>query len=234
MGEENKLYTVQGKVTKVYEPRTIQAAKGSRKFTSQCTDMYLQTPKGSKVKLTFWNQEVSQELEGSEVSVTNMSYKGVYNETNQFSSTKESKIHVLKGGTVVKEDSLAKPEYEPEVQEPEIEVAETSEVETKVRPVVATAMKKRGRPAKVQVQSPTPVPATTSADTVTDKTPSPRGDAEAIVLNNLQAAERIAKELGYIKPSMQELVTLGDMVGRTSVALRIEAGKDRRMSEFRR
>jgi hypothetical protein len=240
MAEEKKVYTVQGTVTAVYDPRTVQSASGGRKFTSECTDVYLQTGKGGKVKVSFWNQAVDKGLVGAEVSITDLKYTGVYKEVNQFGSNKSSKIHILKGGVPVnipveEEDPTdPAPKNAPSVSEPEQEEPETPE------PVAEVTSKKRGRPAKAQVQEVTGT-ATPAANQVQEPVfdPVPMAipvmpSAEAIVLNNLQGAERIAKALGYERISMNELITLGDMVGRTAVALRIEAGKDARMDRYQK
>lgn len=229
MPDDKKLYTVQGSVQTVYEPQTIQSAKGGRKFSSEKTDVILQTPKGGKVRVTFWNQAVDKGIEGSDISITNLKYGGVYRETNQFSSTKESKIHVLNGAktaqvaTEVEEDPTD-PRVavtEPAVSEPEVD----AEPEIAVDPIPTEAPKKRGRPAKVEA----PVVQTTASTQPVSAQVHP---SEALVLSNLQAAERIAKTLGYDRIGMVELITLGDMVGRCAVSLRIEAGKDARMEKF--
>jgi len=243
MTDEKKLYTVQGNVQTVYAPQKVESAKGNRKWTSEKTDVILQTPKGGKVRVTFWDQAVEQSIEGSDVSITNLKYGGVYKETNQFSSTKESKIHVLNASAPtaqVQEDDPTNPSVpglasvaEPTVSEPE------PDVDPVVDSTPVEAPKKRGRPVKAEV--PTQISAvvsTTNPNVV--QTPEPLNyrpsphPSEALVLSNLQAAERIARILGYDRIGMVELITLGDMVGRTAVALRIEAGKDQRMANYKR
>ena len=246
MADEKKLYTVQGKVTAVYDPRTVQSANGARKFTSECTDMYLQTGKGGKVKVTFWNQAVDKGLVDADVSITDLKYSGVYKEINQFGSTKASRIHILKGGTTVvaevEEDPTDPTPTGPSVSEPEQEPEQAPE-RVQTPQVPEPTPKKRGRPAKVATPEVTAVAspaADTKADTFTQTAPyvpervTDSHPSEALVLSNLQAAERIARTLGYDRIGMVELITLGDMVGRTAVALRIEAGKDNRMNKYNR
>jgi outer membrane biosynthesis protein TonB len=235
MTDDKKLYTVQGNVQTVYDPQTIQAAKGGRKFSSEKTDVILQTPKGGKVRVTFWNQAVDKGIEGSDISITNLKYGGVYKETSQFSSTKESKIHVLNGAktaqvaTEVEEDPTdpGVAVTEPAVSEPEVDVEPVQEVATD--PVPVEAPKKRGRPAKVEVPTQTTSTVATANPDVEQAHPS-----EALVLSNLQAAERISKAMGYERLSMEELIQLSDQVGRTAVALRIEQGKNGRMDRFQK
>lgn len=241
MSEEKKIYTVQGHVDTVYEPQTVQSASGGRKFTSEKTDVILRTPKGGKVRVTFWNQEVSKSIEGADVSITNLAYKGVYREVNQFSSTKESKIHVLNdSGKPEPEKEAVDPTdpgpgvpavSEPAVSEPEQDVDPSDPPATPAVQAVQTAMKKRGRPAKV---TPDPTPAATpyAPERLTGSTPE--HPSEALVLSNLQAAERISKALGYDRLSIAELIQLSDQVGRTAVALRIEQGKNGRMDRFQK
>jgi len=236
MTDENKLYTVQGHVQTVYDSQTIQAAKGGRKFSSEKTDVILQTPKGGKVRVTFWNQAVEKDIEGCDVSITNLKYGGVYKETNQFSSTKESKIHVLNASApTAQEDDPTNPSVpglasvaEPTVSEPEPDV-DPPDVNPVVDSIPVEAPKKRGRPAKIEIPTQTSAVVSTTNPNVVQAHPS-----EALVLSNLQAAERIARILGYDRIGMVELITLGDMVGRTAVALRIEAGKDQRMANYKR
>lgn len=243
MSEEKKIYTVQGHVDTVYNPQTIPCERGGKKFTSEKTDVILRTPKGGKVRVSFWNQEVSKSIEGADVSITNLAYKGVYREVNQFSSTKESKIHVLNGSTAnpVKATAVevdptdpgpgVPAVSEPAVSEPEQDADPSDPPATPAVQAVQTAMKKRGRPAKV---TPDPTPAATpyAPERLTGSTPE--HPSEALVLSNLQAAERISKALGYDRLSIAELIQLSDQVGRTAVALRIEQGKNGRMDRFQK
>lgn len=57
--------------------------------------------------------------------------------------------------------------------------------------------------------------------------------ADELVEANLLGGKALLERLGYKKYSVSELVSVADMLGRTKVALRIEAGKDRRMKEFK-
>lgn len=57
-------------------------------------------------------------------------------------------------------------------------------------------------------------------------------EAVSIVRQNLLEAKALLEEFGPAKPA--DIVLVGDMIGRTKVALRIEAGKDRRMKELRK
>jgi hypothetical protein len=242
MTDEKKLYTVQGNIQTVYPAQKVESAKGNRKWTSEKTDVILQTPKGGKVRVTFWDQAVEQSIEGSDVSITNLKYGGIYKETNQFSSTKESKIHVLNATGQAQEDDPTDPSVpglasvaEPTASEPEPDVDPTP-VTASAPALAIVEPKKRGRPAKVEAPVAQVAP---SAQPVSEQTRATTAQvsahsSEALVLSNLQAAERIAKTLGYDRIGMVELITLGDMVGRTSVALRIEAGKDQRMANYRK
>jgi len=80
-----------------------------------------------------------------------------------------------------------------------------------------TEPKRRGRPKKVEAVA-----------------SSLSSDVESIVLENLVAAKSIVFTLKLEDVSVTDLVALADMVGRTKVSLKIEAGKDRRMKEFRK
>lgn len=92
--------------------------------------------------------------------------------------------------------------------------------------VESPAPAKRGRPAKAKVE-----PEAEVVNPVVSDAPVASNDAVAIVKENLLAAIQLAKEVNLTNIN---LVDLGDMIGRTRVALRIEANKDRRMDSFSR
>lgn len=221
---DKKLYTLQGTVLDVFPPQTVHAAKGNRKFTSQKTDVIMQTMKGTKVRVTFWNQEVDKDCESCDVSITNLQHKGKYKDVNQFSSTKESKVHVLGGRKEQEPDEFSSEEptvEEPEVvQEPEVS-GEFDEAADSVADPVAEeptpAPKKRGRPAKKAVTG----------------RESYREEAEQSTLADLRSAEQLATELG-MRPSLTDLVALADRIGRTISAISADAGKDRRAAAIRK
>lgn len=84
----------------------------------------------------------------------------------------------------------------------------------------AVSVPKRGRPAKVKEVAEVPVPIESGSD-----------EALQIVKANLLAARSLAESLEI---PVTNLIDLADMIGRTRVALRIEANKDRRMDSFRK
>lgn len=82
---------------------------------------------------------------------------------------------------------------------------------------------KRGRPKKteeVKVAQEAPVASGVQSS-----------DVLGIVTGNITDAQRVIEQLGLKDVN---LLDLADMIGRTRVALRIEAGKDQRMASFRR
>ena len=122
----NKTYSLRGKVVKVYEPREVVQTYGGKKRVSEVTDLYLTLDSGAKVKVSFWNTDVSHH-EGNRVVITGLVFKGKYQNTPQYSSTKESKITVATKGAaapVAAEPEDETPEGavledEPQFQEPE-------------------------------------------------------------------------------------------------------------------
>jgi hypothetical protein len=101
-----------------------------------------------------------------------------------------------------------------------------------IEPTPATP-KRRGRPKKQEVVIKAKMP-----EPVTAVPSDPKADlyeeAKATVQRNLKAAETLAISIGKTDSSLKDLVALGDMIGRTYVALRIESNKDRRMNSFKR
>lgn len=100
----------------------------------------------------------------------------------------------------------------------------TNNTHSDTEPKAVEPAKKRGRPAKSEVP-------------VTETSGPTNGDiskAESLVLENLIAAKGLVGTLGLGGASVTDLVALADMIGRTKTALRIEAGKDRRMENFRK
>jgi hypothetical protein len=96
-----------------------------------------------------------------------------------------------------------------------------------ITPEAPTA--KRGRPKKTDVvaQS-TPEPRSTLVEASVD---APSNNVLDIVALNITDAQTLITKLNLQNVS---LLDLADMVGRTRVALRIEAGKDSRMASFRK
>jgi len=98
-----KTYTLRGKVTKVYEPREVVMNYGGKKVVKNVSDLYLQLDAGAKVKVSFWDIDVSHH-EGSVVCVSALTYGGKYKDVPQYSSTKETKISVTKKGALAPEE----------------------------------------------------------------------------------------------------------------------------------
>jgi len=105
------------------------------------------------------------------------------------------------------------------VEEPPPTVEETTgnlkQEETKVEP------KRRGRPKKAVATTPVE-PGPTSSEAV------------ELVRENLKEAEEllfVVSKKGY---TIVDIIAVGDMIGRTKVGLKIEAGKDRRMANFKK
>ena len=92
------------------------------------------------------------------------------------------------------------------------------------------------------VSAPTPARRGRAKKTVTNvqtpelvaPTQSPDPSASDLVRQNLVESVALLTSFGKGEPTLSEIVTVADMIGRTRVALRIEAGKDSRMANFRR
>ena len=98
-----KTWTLRGKVTKVYEPREVVIKYGSNKVVKNVSDLYLQLDAGAKVKVSFWDIDVSHH-EGSVICISALTYGGKYKDVPQYSSTKETKITVTKKGALASEE----------------------------------------------------------------------------------------------------------------------------------
>lgn len=96
-------------------------------------------------------------------------------------------------------------------------------------PVQEKVSRRRGRPARNQE----PEVAATSGQREQDSTAPVESSDEAIALvaANLNDARNLLAQLGYTS-TLETVVTVGDMLGRTRVALRIERNKDRRTQEI--
>lgn len=92
----------------------------------------------------------------------------------------------------------------------------------------ATTARRRGRPAAQKV---TAEAKAEDAEVVGDELELA---ARAIVVNNLKKAETVLISLHRKDYTTTDIISVGDMLGRTYVSLKIEAGKDRRMDSFRR
>lgn len=91
-----KTYSLRGKVTKVYEPRQIKTKWGSK----EVSDLYLQLDSGAKVKVSFWDSDISHH-EGDVVVISALTFGGKYKDTPQYGSTKQTTISVSKKGNAV-------------------------------------------------------------------------------------------------------------------------------------
>lgn len=104
-------------------------------------------------------------------------------------------------------------------------------------PTVATSARRRGRPSKSGVAAPaTTTPATETAvlTPVLKEVASLEDTAHEVVVNNLKRAENLLVSLHRTDYTTADIIAVGDMLGRTYVALRIESNKDRRMDSFNR
>lgn len=110
MARNEKTYSVRGKVTKVYEPREIVMTYGGKKVVKEVSDLYLQLDAGAKIKVSFWDTDISH-YEGAVVVVSCLVFKGKYKDIPQYSSTRETKISVTKKGTAA---PVADDEEQPE------------------------------------------------------------------------------------------------------------------------
>ena len=95
-----KTYSLRGKVIKVYDPREVVMRFGNKKVVKEVSDLYLQLETGPKVKVSFWDTDVSHH-EGSLVVISALQFKGKYKDTAQYSATKETTISVTKQGKPV-------------------------------------------------------------------------------------------------------------------------------------
>lgn len=100
-----KTYSLRGKVTKVYEPRTIKTKWG----TKEVSDLYLQLDSGAKVKVSFWDTDVSHH-EGDVVVISALTFGGKYKDTPQYGTTKQTTISVSKKGNKAVEPASDQPE----------------------------------------------------------------------------------------------------------------------------
>lgn len=156
-----KTYTLRGKVTKVYEPREVVMNYGGKKVVKNVSDLYLQLDAGAKVKLSFWDIDVSHH-EGSVVCVSALTYGGKYKDVPQYSSTKETKISVTKKGALQPPDEPADATPEgatleeeptfggdgaPEEEAPEGAVEEVTEAEVPEETPVETPAPVKAKPA---------------------------------------------------------------------------------------
>lgn len=138
-----KTYRLEGRVLNVYDPRTVKTKWGS----SECSDMNLQLKSGTKVRVSFWNQDIAG-YEGATVLISACTFGGDYKGTPQYATTKNTEVQVLKAGK-----AAAKPEAEaeqeeatPEVAEPEtpgeVEAEETGDADPEPAPAPKTVAKK--------------------------------------------------------------------------------------------
>lgn len=151
----SKTYSLRGKVTKVYEPREVVMTFGGKKIVKEVSDLYLQLDAGARVKISFWDTDVSHH-EGSVVVVSCLVFKGKYKDMPQYSSTKETKISVAKKGNSAPVESNedqpegatleAEPTFgedgSPEEEAPEGAVEESVPDETSPEEVVPVVAKK--------------------------------------------------------------------------------------------
>jgi len=205
MGKNEKTYSLRGKVTKVYEPREIVMNYGGKKVVKEVSDLYLQLDAGAKVKVSFWDTDISHH-EGAVVVVSCLVFKGKYKDIPQYSSTRETKISVTKKGAAAPvESDEEQPEGAtledepkfggdgaPEEEVPEGAVEESAEEsvpeETPVEepaPVKAKPVAKPAVAAKSKVKA---TPATPAAYTV-----SP--EAVAITVALAKAANEIVENI---------------------------------------
>lgn len=89
---QDKLYTLKGTIRKVFEPREVKMTYGGKAVTKYVTDCQMHLEAGAKVKVSFWDTDVS-EYEGKMVTISSLAYKGKYKDVPQWSSTKTTKIH---------------------------------------------------------------------------------------------------------------------------------------------
>lgn len=160
MAKSSKTYSLRGKVTKVYEPREVVMNYGGKKVVKNVSDLYLQLDAGAKVKVSFWDIDVSHH-EGSVVVLSALCYNGKYKDVPQYSSTKETKISVSKKGALAPEEPAeataegATLEEEPtfggdgapEEEAPEGAVEESTEAEVPEEEPVETPAPVKAKPA---------------------------------------------------------------------------------------
>lgn len=195
-----KTYSLRGKVTKVYEPREIVMRFGGKKVVKEVSDLYLQLETGPKVKVSFWDTDVSHH-EGAVVVISALVFKGKYKDTPQYSATKETKISVTKkGAKAVEAEEPA--DDTPEGAEPETEEPTFGEDGAPAEePEGATAEDEEPAGAETEdSEEPTPAPAkparkpkATAKPKVTGHTVSP--DAIATVKAVALAAQEITDEI---------------------------------------
>lgn len=113
MAKNEKTYSLRGKVTKVYEPREIVLAYGGKKTVKEVSDLYLQLETGAKVKVSFWDTDISHH-EGSVVVLSALVFKGKYKDVPQYSATKETKISIAKKGSAPAKEAVPEEDEQPE------------------------------------------------------------------------------------------------------------------------
>lgn len=84
----------------------------------------------------------------------------------------------------------------------------------------------KARAKKAETQSVTEAPTSSGRE-------AHRAEAEESLVLNLQSAKKIATQLGYENPTLTDLVSVSDILGRTITAIFMDAKKDERMNSIR-
>lgn len=204
------LYKLRGKVLKVYDPREVILNYGGKRVVKEVSDMSLQLPTGAKVKVSFWDTDVSHH-EGSTVDISKLQFKGRYPATSngvpQYSGTKGTTISVVGKAAARPAAEPASPEGaelegEPVLKDPEVPEGAEAEAEPEDQEVPCEA----GEPEAEPEPAPAPVKRTVRKVAAPD-TPEKKRAAHAYVVdaNALATLTAIGAEAiriaGYTAPA---------------------------------
>lgn len=206
-----EVYNLSGTVVRIFPPES--GTSNGRQWVRN--KFILKTLEGKDLYITKFGA-FSREIVGKDVKFDSTQY----NETNY---TVQGEIE--DAGDLVD----ATPARVPVTAQPAIEAPAT------------VAVRRRGRPSKTVEEA---------ASAVDQKVPELTHPVQEVAQNedvaslfnlaqeaverNLKAADNLLIKLGRTTNSVAELVALADCIGRTYVALTIEAGKNGRMANFRR
>ena len=148
---KQKRYKIRGKVVKVYDPREVEVYGK----TKEVSDIDLKLENGKKIKVSFWDQDVSG-IEGCKVLITYVIDKGEYKGKKQYSSTQDTEVEVLEKAVeedADEEEAEEQEEKQEEVGEPDDEEEEDEEEEEEPKKKVAKKTKKAKKTSEAEVDA---------------------------------------------------------------------------------
>lgn len=121
---KKKRFKIRGRVVKVYDPREVEVYG----TTKEVSDVELKLENGKKIKVSFWDQDVSG-IEGCKVLITYVVDKGVFRGMKQYSSTKDTEVEVLEKSKKAVDDDAEEVDEDEELAEPDDSEEEDDEEE---------------------------------------------------------------------------------------------------------